>query len=91
VTLRLSEDHKVVRIWAEGPTIQGTLKGADAAKGTVTATIAMTKGEPATDKIFVLTRSMAICAMMGPALGSVCGPGVVSYPPLSRRPRSTVN
>jgi RNA polymerase sigma factor (sigma-70 family) len=57
VTLRLSEGQKVVRIWAEGPTIQGALKAADAGKGTITATVAMTKGEPATDKTFTIARN----------------------------------
>jgi RNA polymerase sigma factor (sigma-70 family) len=57
VTLRLSEDHKVVRIWAEGPTIQGTLKAADAGKGTITATVATKKGEPATDRTFAIARN----------------------------------
>jgi hypothetical protein len=57
VTLRLSEDRKVVRIWAEGPTMQGTLKATDAVKGTITASVAMTKGEPATDKTFAVARN----------------------------------
>jgi RNA polymerase sigma factor (sigma-70 family) len=57
VTLRLSEDHKVVRIWAEGPTIQGTLKAADAGNRTITATVAVTKGEPATDQTFAVARN----------------------------------
>jgi small nuclear ribonucleoprotein (snRNP)-like protein len=57
VTLRLSEDRKVVRIWAEGPTIQGTLKAADADTSTITATVAMKKGEPATDKTFAVAKN----------------------------------
>jgi hypothetical protein len=57
VTLRLSEDRKVVRIWVEGPTIQGTLKAADAGKGTITATLALTKGQPPTDKTFPLAKN----------------------------------
>jgi hypothetical protein len=57
VTLRLSENHKVVRIWAEGPTIQGTLKAADSDKGTITATVAMKKGEPATDRTFAVAKN----------------------------------
>jgi RNA polymerase sigma factor (sigma-70 family) len=57
VTLRLSEDQKVVRIWAEGPTIQGVLKAADAGQGTITATVAMTKGAPATDKTFAVAKN----------------------------------
>jgi RNA polymerase sigma factor (sigma-70 family) len=57
VTLRLSEDRKVVRIWVEGPTIQGTLKAADAGKGTITASVALTKGEPATDRTFAVARN----------------------------------
>jgi RNA polymerase sigma factor (sigma-70 family) len=57
VTLRLSQDRRVVRIWVEGPTIQGTLKAADAGKGTITAAVAMTKGEPVTDKTFTVARN----------------------------------
>jgi RNA polymerase sigma factor (sigma-70 family) len=57
VTLRLSEDRKVVRIWVEGPTIQGTLKATDADNRTITATIAWKKGEPATDKTFAVART----------------------------------
>jgi RNA polymerase sigma factor (sigma-70 family) len=57
VTLRLSADQKVTRVWAEGPTIQGTLKAADAGKGTITATVAMTKGKPATDKTFAVAKN----------------------------------
>jgi RNA polymerase sigma factor (sigma-70 family) len=57
VILRLSEDRKAVRIWAEGPTIQGTLKTADATQNTITAAVAQTKGEPATDKTFAVAPS----------------------------------
>jgi RNA polymerase sigma factor (sigma-70 family) len=57
VTLRLAEDQTVVRIWVEGPTVQGTLKAADAGNGTITATVAMTKGEPATDRTFAVARN----------------------------------
>jgi RNA polymerase sigma factor (sigma-70 family) len=60
VTLRLSEDKKVIRIWVEGPTIQGTLKAADADNGTITAAVALTKGEPATDKTFAVARSARV-------------------------------
>jgi hypothetical protein len=57
VTLRLSRDQKVVRIWAEGPTIQGTLKSADTGKATITVAVALTKGKPATDKSFVVAKN----------------------------------
>jgi RNA polymerase sigma factor (sigma-70 family) len=57
VILRLSEDQKVVRIWMEGPTIQGTLKAADAATGTITASVALKKGEPAADKTFAVAKN----------------------------------
>jgi hypothetical protein len=57
VTLRLSEDRKVVCIWAEGPTIQGTLKAADAGTSTITAAVAMKKGEAATDKTFAVAKN----------------------------------
>jgi RNA polymerase sigma factor (sigma-70 family) len=57
VTLRLSEDQKVVRIWVEGPTVQGILKAVNVGNGTITATVALTKGEPATDKTFDVARN----------------------------------
>jgi hypothetical protein len=57
VTLRLSEDQKVVRVWVEGPTIQGTLKATDPDKSTITATVALTKAEPAADKIFAVAKN----------------------------------
>jgi hypothetical protein len=60
VTLRLTEDKKVVRIWVEGPTIQGTLKAADAGKSTITATVALTKGEPAGDKTFTVAKNVKL-------------------------------
>jgi RNA polymerase sigma factor (sigma-70 family) len=67
VTLRLSEDQKVVRIWAEGPSIQGALKAADAVKGTITATVSLTKGEPATDKTFAVAKNARLFLDDGPA------------------------
>src|SRR5262249_32843557 len=57
VILRLSEDQKVVRIWMEGPTVQGTLKAVDAGNGTITATVALAKGEPAADKTFAVAKN----------------------------------
>jgi RNA polymerase sigma factor (sigma-70 family) len=68
VTLRLSAGQKVVRIWAEGPTIQGTLKSADAGNGTITAAVAMTKGEPATDKTFAVAKNARLFIDDGQAL-----------------------
>jgi RNA polymerase sigma factor (sigma-70 family) len=66
VTLRLSGDQKVVRIWVEGPTIQGTLKAVDADKGTITVTVALTKGEPATDRTFAVARTARLVLDDGP-------------------------
>jgi RNA polymerase sigma factor (sigma-70 family) len=61
VTVRLSEDQKeVVRIWVEGPTIQGTLKAVDKANNTLTATVAVTKGEPAVDKTFTVAKNVKL-------------------------------
>jgi RNA polymerase sigma factor (sigma-70 family) len=60
VILRLSEDQKVVRIWVEGPTIEGTLKAANAANGTITVTVALVKGEPATDKTFAVASNASV-------------------------------
>jgi hypothetical protein len=57
VILRLSADQKVTRLWAEGPIIQGTLKSVDAANHRITATMALTKGEPATDKTFDVAKN----------------------------------
>jgi hypothetical protein len=57
VTLRLSEDQKVTRLWAEGPTIQGTLKSVDSANHRITATLALTKGEPAKDMTFDVAKN----------------------------------
>jgi RNA polymerase sigma factor (sigma-70 family) len=56
VTLRLSEDQKVVRIWVEGPTVQGTLKAANVGNRTITVTVALVKDEPATDRTFAVAR-----------------------------------
>jgi RNA polymerase sigma factor (sigma-70 family) len=57
VILRLDEGEKVVRLWAEGPTVQGVLKSADAARGTVTATVQLNKGAPAEDRTFAVART----------------------------------
>jgi RNA polymerase sigma factor (sigma-70 family) len=54
VTLRLTGDGKVSRIWAEGPTVQGTLKAADTINSTLTAKVALTSGEAAVDKTFAV-------------------------------------
>jgi RNA polymerase sigma factor (sigma-70 family) len=46
LTLKLSADRKVLAIWAEGPTLSGTVKAVDAARRTVTVTAwANKKGE----------------------------------------------
>jgi RNA polymerase sigma factor (sigma-70 family) len=67
VTLRLSEDQRVTRLWAEGPIIQGTLKAVDAANHRITATMAL-KGEPATDKIFDVAKNAQLFIDDGQAL-----------------------
>jgi hypothetical protein len=61
VTLRLSADQKqVVRIWVEGPTVQGVLKAADPANHTITASVALTKGEPAVDRTFAVAKNVNV-------------------------------
>jgi RNA polymerase sigma factor (sigma-70 family) len=57
VTLRLSPDRKVTRIWAEGSTIQGILKAVDAGNHRITAAVVPAKGEPAADKAFAVARN----------------------------------
>jgi hypothetical protein len=57
VTLRLSADKKVSELRAEGPIIQGTLKSVDAAAHRITATVALMKGEPATDTTFDVAKN----------------------------------
>jgi RNA polymerase sigma factor (sigma-70 family) len=57
VTLRVSEDQKITRLWAEGPTIQGTLRSVDSANHRITATLALTKGEPAKDMTFDVAKN----------------------------------
>lgn len=57
VILRLSEDQRVLRIWVDGPTVQGTLKAVDAGKNTITAAVAFSKVEPLTDMTFAVSRN----------------------------------
>jgi RNA polymerase sigma factor (sigma-70 family) len=57
VTVRLTADKKVTRIFVEGPTVQGTLKSADAGKAQITVTIASKKGEAAEEKTFSVTKN----------------------------------
>jgi hypothetical protein len=61
VTLSLSADQKqVVRIWVDGPTVQGVLKATDAANHTITASVALTKGEPAADRTFAVAKNVNV-------------------------------
>jgi hypothetical protein len=61
VTLRLSGDRKqVVRILAEGPTVQGNLKAADAANNTISVAISATKGQPAADRTFAVAKNVKV-------------------------------
>jgi hypothetical protein len=66
VTLRLSENQKVFRVWVEGPTIQGVLKSVDAANSTITATVALSKIELATEKVFSVAKNARIFIDDGP-------------------------
>src|SRR5262249_5339519 len=75
VTLRLSADRKVTRIWAEGPTIQGSLKAVDAANHTITATVALTKGEPPVDKTFAVAKNVRLSIDDGKAIDKSQPPG----------------
>ena len=59
VTLRLDQ-KEVVRIWVEGPSVQGVLKAVDADKNTLTATVSMSKTEPATDMTFNLIKNVRL-------------------------------
>jgi len=60
VTLRLSGDEKVVRVWVEGPTVHGILKAVDATNHRITVNVAMSKTEPATDKTFDLAKNVKL-------------------------------
>jgi hypothetical protein len=83
VTLRLSADQKVTRLWAEGPVLQGTLKTTDAANRRLTATVALTKTEPATDKTFEVARNAKVFLDDGPApdkLKPAKQPGLADLP-----------
>jgi small nuclear ribonucleoprotein (snRNP)-like protein len=59
VTLRF-QDEKVVRIWVEGPTLQGILKSVDPANNTITATLSMAKSQPLEDKTFAVARNAGL-------------------------------
>src|SRR5262249_12850603 len=67
VTLRLCADQKVTRLWGEGPIFQGMLKSVDAAALRITATMALTKGEPATDMTFDVAKNAKLFIEDGPA------------------------
>jgi hypothetical protein len=62
VTLRLSPDQKeIVSIWAEGPTVQGTLRAVDVDNNTLRIeTFPRTKGELALDKTFPVAKNAKI-------------------------------
>jgi small nuclear ribonucleoprotein (snRNP)-like protein len=57
VTLRLSADRTVTRIWAEGPTLQGILKAVDAVNNTITASVRLTKGHAEADTTFAVAKN----------------------------------
>jgi RNA polymerase sigma factor (sigma-70 family) len=59
VTLRLFKG-KVVRLWAEGPTVEGILKKVDTTRNTITATVTPTKGKPAVDRTFAVANNAKI-------------------------------
>jgi Cu/Ag efflux protein CusF len=56
ITLRLTAERKVSRIWVEGPTVHGTLKSADADNSRITVALAAAKGEPAEEKTFTVAK-----------------------------------
>jgi RNA polymerase sigma factor (sigma-70 family) len=62
VTLKLSADQKeVVRLWAEGPVFQGTLKAVDIGNNSVRIeTTPKMKGEAAVDKTFPVLKNARI-------------------------------
>jgi RNA polymerase sigma factor (sigma-70 family) len=60
VTMRLSQDQKVVGIWAEGPSVKGTLKAVDGAKNTVIVTVPGNKTEPTQDQTFTLVKDVRV-------------------------------
>jgi RNA polymerase sigma factor (sigma-70 family) len=65
VTLRLSADRKtVVRILVEGAQVRGTLKAVDAAKGTITVAVPVSKLETE-DKVFELTKDASVIVSAG--------------------------
>jgi RNA polymerase sigma factor (sigma-70 family) len=60
VILRLAAGGKVVRLWAEGPTVQGVLESADAPRGTITATVEPSKGKPAEARTFPVAKAAKV-------------------------------
>ncbi len=66
VTLRLSSDpEEVVAIWAEGPTIQGTLKALDPGNNRLTVLSQATKVEPGGEKTFTVGPNTRIAISTG--------------------------
>jgi hypothetical protein len=59
-SLRLSAEQKVVMIYAEGPSLSGTLKAVDATAGTVQVTLTPIKGGPAVDKTYSVAATVRV-------------------------------
>jgi small nuclear ribonucleoprotein (snRNP)-like protein len=60
VNIKLSADQKtVLRLWAEGPSVQGILKAVDADKNTITVTVPVRKGE-SEDKVFEVAKDAKV-------------------------------
>ncbi len=61
VTVKLSADQKTAgRIQAEMPSVQGTLKGIDAGKNTLTLSVHVAKGEPATEQTYEVAKDVKV-------------------------------
>lgn len=52
VSLRLSSEQKVIRLYVDGPSIQGILKSVNATAGTVTVAVTVGKTDPPVDKTY---------------------------------------
>jgi hypothetical protein len=64
VTVRLSSDQKeVIGIWAEGPSVKGTLKAVDTANNSVTVSVALSKGEPEQEKTFDVAKTAKLAIL----------------------------
>ncbi len=64
VTVRLSPDRKeVVGIWAEGPSVRGTLKAVDAPGRSITVAVVLGKGESEQEKTFAVAQTARVTTL----------------------------